>query len=61
MVELDSRAFHSHPAAFEADRIRDSYLQVRGYRVIRITWRRLIDEPAAVARDIKALLRLPAA
>ena len=41
VVELDSRAFHSDPAAFERDRKRDADLQVWGYRVIRITWRRL--------------------
>jgi predicted transcriptional regulator of viral defense system len=58
VVELDSRAFHNDPAAFERDRKRDADLQVWGYRVIRITWRRLVNEPAAVARDIKALLRL---
>jgi very-short-patch-repair endonuclease len=58
VVELDSRAFHSDPEAFERDRERDAYLQVRGYRVMRITWRRLERQPAAVAHQMRALLSL---
>ena len=56
IVELDSRAFHSDPAAFEHDRARDADLQLWSYRVIRITWRRLESEPAEVARIIRTLL-----
>ena len=56
VVELDSRAFHSDPTAFERDRRRDADLQSWGYRVIRITWRRLDNEPAAVAHTIRVLL-----
>jgi very-short-patch-repair endonuclease len=56
IVELDSREFHLTRSAFEADRERDAQLQVAGYRVIRITWRRLMNEPDAVVRDLRALL-----
>src|SRR4051812_34461140 len=55
-VELDSREFHLTPAAFEQDRIRDAALQLAGYRVVRITHRRLANEPAAVADMLRALL-----
>src|SRR5207247_1611571 len=48
VVELDSRAFHDTRPAFERDRARDAKLQVAGYRVLRITWRRLQKEPAAI-------------
>ena len=41
MVEADSFAFHGHRAAFERDRARDAAMQVEGYRVIRLTHRRL--------------------
>lgn len=58
VVELDGRAFHSAPRAFEADRIRDARLQRLGLRVLRITDKRLTNEPDAVIEDILALARL---
>ena len=57
VVELDGHAFHSTRAAFERDRERDRLLQAAGWRVVRITWRQLRDEAAAVARDLSRLLR----
>jgi hypothetical protein len=56
LVELDGYAFHRTRAAFERDRARDAALQVAGYRVLRITSRRLADEPAALAEAIRRLL-----
>jgi very-short-patch-repair endonuclease len=56
IVEIDGFAFHSTRAAFERDRIRDAELQALGYRVLRITWRRLVDEPHAVVAIIAAAL-----
>jgi len=56
-AELDSWQFHRHRAAFERDRIRDSALQVAGYRTIRITHRRLHNEATALASELRALLR----
>jgi predicted transcriptional regulator of viral defense system len=58
VVELDGRAIHDTKQAFETDRARDRILQAAGYRVIRITWRQLHESPAAVAADLRALLRL---
>jgi very-short-patch-repair endonuclease len=55
VVELDSRGFHDNAVAFEEDRARDTRLQVAGYRVLRITYRRMIERPAEVARTIRAL------
>jgi very-short-patch-repair endonuclease len=55
-AELDSWEFHRHRAAFERDRIRDAALQVAGYRTIRITYRRLHDEPESLAEELRALL-----
>jgi very-short-patch-repair endonuclease len=56
VVELDSWSFHRTRAAFERDRVRDSALQLAGYRTIRITWRRLTSEPEAVGSTIRQLL-----
>jgi hypothetical protein len=56
VVELDSYEFHHDRAAFERDRVRDAKLQRHGFRVLRVTWRRLVRDPAAVADDVRALL-----
>ena len=60
IVELDSRSYHTSPRAFEQDRIRDAKLQLAGYRVPRITYRRLHESPDSVLADVRALLRLAA-
>lgn len=59
IVELDSRAFHLNPKAFEEDRKRDAALLLAGYRVIRITYRQLMREPNDVAMKISRLLADP--
>lgn len=58
MVEADSWQFHRHRAAFERDRERDAAMQTEGYRVVRLTHRRLEKEPAAVASQLRRLLNL---
>jgi very-short-patch-repair endonuclease len=57
IVELDGFAFHRHRGAFERDRARDTALMVAGYLVVRITYRRLVKERDAIAREIHKLLR----
>jgi hypothetical protein len=56
VVELDGRSFHQTRAAFERDRLRDAALQLAGYRVLRITRRRLETEPATVVAAVRDLL-----
>ena len=56
VVELDGRAFHATAAAFEHDRARDRALHVAGWRVIRVTWRQLYEQPEALAADLRKLL-----
>jgi very-short-patch-repair endonuclease len=56
VVEFDSWGFHRSRAAFEKDRRRDADLQLAGFRVIRITWRRLVEEPEAVVAQIARAL-----
>ena len=57
IVELDGHASHATRHGFERDRERDRKLQAAGWRVIRITWRQLRDDPDGVAADLAALLR----
>jgi very-short-patch-repair endonuclease len=55
-VELDSRQFHDTPLAFERDRRRDRKLIAAGWRPVRITWRQITDERAAVGGDLTRML-----
>jgi very-short-patch-repair endonuclease len=56
IVEVDGYRYHSHRAAFEADRQRDARLVAAGFRVIRVTWRQLTEQPLAVIATIAAAL-----
>lgn len=56
VVEVDGFQFHGHRAAFERDRRRDQVLMTAGYRVLRVTWRQLVDEPLAVLVVIASAL-----
>lgn len=61
IVELDGHAAHGTRAAFESDRERDRLLQAAGWKVVRITWRQLHDEPAATVVDLRRLLEVNSA
>jgi very-short-patch-repair endonuclease len=56
MVELDGHSFHRSRAAFERDRGRDRALHADGWRVIRVTWRQLHEDPEALAADLRKML-----
>jgi very-short-patch-repair endonuclease len=56
VVEVDGFAYHGNRAAFERDRRKDAALVAAGYRVIRITWRQLVDEPHVVVALLARLL-----
>jgi very-short-patch-repair endonuclease len=56
IVELDGRGSHGTARAFEADRERDRILLAAGWRVVRVTWRQLKDDPEAVAQDLRRML-----
>lgn len=55
VVELEGYAFHRSRAAFEEDRARDAALQLARFRVLRVTQRRLEDEPVALVETIQSL------
>jgi very-short-patch-repair endonuclease len=55
-VEIDGWRYHGTRQAFERDRRKDAALQAAGYRVVRITYRRLRDEPIALSAQLGALL-----
>jgi very-short-patch-repair endonuclease len=56
IAEVDGYAFHSSRSSFERDRRKDAELAAQGYRVIRVTWRQLSDEPEALVARLAAAL-----
>jgi hypothetical protein len=60
IAELDSRTHHGTWQARERDSERDIRLQETGYRVIRVTWRRLHRDPDTLEASIRRLLAAPA-
>jgi very-short-patch-repair endonuclease len=59
IVEADGRRFHDTASAFERDRRRDQRLMRAGWRVVRCTWRQVVDEPGELARTLRAILAPP--
>ncbi|MGA9857012.1 MAG: DUF559 domain-containing protein [Solirubrobacteraceae bacterium] len=56
VIEVDGFAVHGQRGKFDGDRRRDQALAARGYLVIRVSWRQLVEEPMAlVARLAQAL------
>lgn len=56
IVEMDGYVFHGHRRAFERDKVRDAELQAMGFKVLRVTWRALTEEPEAVVVRVVRLL-----
>jgi very-short-patch-repair endonuclease len=59
-VETDGRESHATHRAFENDRARDRRLTLAGWRVLRFTWRDVIERPDDVERQLWALLAVAA-
>jgi very-short-patch-repair endonuclease len=56
VVELDGREYHDTEDAFEHDRDKDADLVAAGFRVVRLTWARLTQEPDREAARLRALV-----
>ncbi|MGI8579548.1 MAG: type IV toxin-antitoxin system AbiEi family antitoxin domain-containing protein [Solirubrobacteraceae bacterium] len=59
ILELDGYANHDTRRSFEEDRARDRALVLAGWRVVRITWRQLTQDPGTLATDLATLLLTP--
>lgn len=55
VIECDGRA-HSEAERFAGDRVRDAYMAERGLRVLRFTYRQIMDDWLAVLRAIHTVL-----
>ena len=60
VVEVDGYRYHGPQPQFERDRRKDADLLLAGYRVLRLTWRRLTREPREVVALLTTALRDPA-
>lgn len=52
IVEVDGFEYHRLRPSFEGDHRRDLVLGDRGYTVLRVTWRQLVDEPKGTIGSI---------
>jgi hypothetical protein len=57
VIETDGEETHRTRAAFQRDRWRDQVMTAAGYRVARVTWRQLEDEPDAIVARIVQMLK----
>jgi very-short-patch-repair endonuclease len=56
VVEVDGFRWHASRDAFEQDRLKDQWLESRGYRVLRFTWRQVQDHPLRTVATIARML-----
>lgn len=56
VVEIDGYRYHGHRRAFERDRRKGLVLEAAGYRVLRISWRQLVEEPLVIAATLAVAL-----
>lgn len=54
VIEVDGYAYHSDPEAFEVDRRRDARLSARGYRVLRFSYKQIMQHWSEVRAAITA-------
>lgn len=56
-VECIGRIGHDFERAFETDPVRRNYLQITGFLVLEVTWRRFVNQPESVIAEVlQALL-----
>jgi very-short-patch-repair endonuclease len=56
VVEADGFAFHVTPEQFQRDRARQNRLITAGWRVLRFTWRDLVERPNYVIQTIRRII-----
>lgn len=61
VIEVDSRRYHSSWLDVQADHRRDLLLTAAGFRIVRVNWHQLIQEPELFLAAVRALLRAAAA
>jgi very-short-patch-repair endonuclease len=57
VVELDGVKAHDTDSRFELDRRRDELFTSEGFRVVRVTWKRVTKERVDLLRSLQTILR----
>lgn len=57
VIEGDSRQWHLLARSFDADRERDNLAQLAGWRILRFTWKDIVETPEMVAGTIRRALQ----
>lgn len=55
-VEVDGFEYHSGPAQFQEDRLRDQILTSEGWVVLRVTWQQLAHDPEGFLQRLRRVL-----
>jgi len=55
-VELDGTRWHDQPGQRERDRRRDEELATLGWIVVRLSYRRLVNDPDGARRQLRRIL-----
>ncbi|MGB7859852.1 MAG: type IV toxin-antitoxin system AbiEi family antitoxin domain-containing protein [Acidimicrobiia bacterium] len=58
IVEADGRRWHALLNSFESDRLRDNAAQLAGWRILRFTWKAVVDDPLGVAAAVRQALKI---
>jgi predicted transcriptional regulator of viral defense system len=56
VIELDSRRWHDDPLTQQDDADKQAILEAHGHRVLRVTWRQIVDHPQQTLRRVRAAL-----
>ena len=57
-IECDSRRWHDHSHAFEADRTRQNRVTISGWTVLQFTWKTYKNSPDAIVNDVYNALKM---
>lgn len=55
-IEIDGWAFHTDRNAFQNDRVRQNWLSLHGWQVLRFTWLDITQQPERVLAEIRAAI-----
>ena len=56
IIEVEGHRFHSSPEQLHRDRTRQNELTALGWRVIRVDWPMLVDDPEGVLRLVRGVV-----
>jgi hypothetical protein len=55
-IECDGKVGHLNERAFETDPVRENYLKLEGWLILRYTWRRFTRQPQTIVTEVRQAL-----